>query len=160
MAKLFTALPSLAAGWGRKSEESGGDIPWTRPATPLRSARVALVTTGGVHLKGQPPFDMEDPDGDPTWREVPTDALPGACTITHDYYNHADADRDMNLVFPAQRLTELAERGVIGQLHGSGYSFMGHIEGAHFDTLRAVTAPQVAALLRQAGVDYALLVPA
>jgi D-proline reductase (dithiol) PrdB len=121
---------------------------------------VAIVTTGGVHLTGDQPFDMDDPDGDPSWREVPIDADSEACTITHDYYNHADADKDLNLVFPVERLRELAERGVIGELCKAAYSFMGHIEGEHLDTLRSKSAAEVAARLKEAGADYALLVPA
>ena len=65
LARVFTAMPSLAARWGRKSSESGGEVPWTTPIKPLREARIALVTTGGVHLKDDHPFDMNDPDGDP-----------------------------------------------------------------------------------------------
>jgi D-proline reductase (dithiol) PrdB len=160
MAKVFTALPSLAESWGRKSKESGGEVPWAVPVKALKDAKVALVTTGGVHLKGDQPFDMADPDGDPSWREVPTDAPADACTITHDYFNHVDADKDLNLVFPAERLRELHERGVIGALCKTAYSFMGHIEGEHFETLRTRTAAEVAARLREAEVDYALLVPA
>lgn len=160
LAKLYTAFPALAARWGRKSAATGGVIPWTAPRRPLARATVALVTTGGVHLRSQPPFDMSDPDGDPTWREVPVAADRAELTITHDYYDHADADRDLNLVFPAERLREMAERGVIGALHPTAVSFMGHIDGRHVETLRTKSAPEAARLLASAGVDYALLVPA
>lgn len=160
LAKVYTAFPALASRWGRKSVSAGGAVPWTVPRRPLAEAAVALVTTGGVHLRSQPPFDMVDPDGDPTWREVPIAADRSDLTITHDYYDHHDAERDLNLVSPAERLREMAERGVIGALHPIVVSFMGHIDGRHVETLRAKTAPEAARRLAAAGVDYALLVPA
>jgi hypothetical protein len=36
---------------------------------------------------------------------------------------------------------------------------MGHITGEHLNTLKRRTAPAVAALLREAGVDAVLLAP-
>ena len=165
VARIYTALPALAARWGRKSAALdasllGERIPWSPAGVALRGAVVALVTTGGVHLKSQPAFDMKDPDGDPSFRLFSADTDPSALTITHDYYNHADADRDLNLVAPMERLRELVARGVIGALHPQVFALMGHIDGAHIETLINVSAPQVARRLADAGVDYALLVPA
>ncbi|MBT1074261.1 hypothetical protein KJB29_03135 [Geobacter grbiciae] len=160
LARVFTAFPSLAERWGRRLAMHGGEIPWSEPRKPLREAVVALVTTGGVHLTTQEPFDMTDPNGDPTFREVPVDAPRESLTITHDYYNHRDAERDLNLVFPAERLREMVEKGALGRLHGTAYSFMGHIDGPHLLTLRKKSAPEVARRLAEAKVDYALLVPA
>jgi D-proline reductase (dithiol) PrdB len=79
--------------------------------------------------------------------------------ITHDYYDHADADRDVNIVFPVERLRELAAAGEIGKLAERHYAFMGHITGPHVETLRRRTGPEVAALLKKAGVDVVLLTP-
>ena len=160
MARVFTRFPSLAARWGRRMEAAGGDIPWAVPRRPLGGAVVALVTTGGVHLRSQTPFDMDDPDGDPSFREIPVDVPRGELTITHDYYDHADADRDLNLVLPVDRLRELVEHGAVGGLHPTAYAFMGHIAGPHLATLIRQTGPEVARRLRDAGADYALLVPA
>ena len=160
LAKAFTALPSLAVRWAQGLEPDAGGIPWAEAGTPLHRARVALITTGGVHRKTDEPFDMKDPDGDPTYREVPLDAHRGDLTITHDYYNHADARDDLNLVLPVDRFRTLEQQDAVGTLHAVAYSFMGHIDGSHVDTLRQKTAPEVARRLRDAEVDYALLVPA
>ena len=137
-----------------------GGLPWAEPRKPLRDAVVAVVTTGGVHRTDQPPFDMADPDGDPTFRELPADSPRDALTITHDYYDHRDARADLNLVLPVGRVRDLVAHGVVAGLHPRVYSFMGHIDGRHVDTLRRETAPEVAARLAAGGVDYALLVPA
>jgi len=43
---------------------------------------------------------MMDPAGDPTFSEIPAVASYEDLDITHDYYDHTDADRDINVVFP------------------------------------------------------------
>jgi len=160
LARVFTALPSLAARWGRGLDSNISDIPWTEPQKPLREAVMALVTTGGVHLKTQLPFNMDDHNGDPSFREIPADTSADLLTITHDYYDHRDADKDLNLVFPLQRLQELVKSAALGALHTPVYSLMGHIDGPHLNILQEETAPTIARKLADAKVDYALLVPA
>ncbi len=135
-------------------------MPWTPFNGKAAASRVALVTTAGVHLKGDAPFNMRDPAGDPGFRQLPADAAPGSWKITHNYYDHSDADQDINVVFPFERLRELAALGEIGSVNARHFSFMGHILPPHLQTLIRVTAPQVARLLKQDGVDIALLTPA
>ena len=136
------------------------DVPWTPFSGKPAASRVALVTTAGVHLKSDAPFNMRDPAGDPTFREIPADAAPGSWKITHNYYDHSDADQDINVVFPFERLRALAALGEIGSVNARHFSFMGHILPPHLQTLIQATAPQVARLLKQDGVDIALLTPA
>lgn len=160
LAKILTRFPKLLQ---KVSDKVGRieveGVPWTPFTKELSQCRVALVTTAGVHLKGQTPFDMEDPDGDPTFRELPSDTPRDMYTITHDYYDHADADRDLNIVYPIDRLREMASSGFIGSLAPVNFGFMGHIDGPHIQTLVKKTAPQVAARLLDEGVDAALLTP-
>ncbi|GAB4274239.1 MAG: glycine/sarcosine/betaine reductase selenoprotein B family protein [Deferrisomatales bacterium] len=159
-AAVFQAFPRLASWWARRLPSVSGPIPWAEPRRPLREATVALITTGGVHLRTQKPFDMDDPDGDPTWREIPVDTPAHELTITHDYYDHADAERDLALVYPVEPLRTLVERRALGRVHPYAYGFMGHIDGPHVETLVRIQAPEVARRLARAEVDYALLVPA
>ena len=49
-------------------------MPFVRPEKPLHESRLALVTTGGVHLPEQTRFDIDDMSGDCSYREIPTDA--------------------------------------------------------------------------------------
>ncbi len=160
LARAFTVFPSLAERWGRGLAADRGAIPWDSPRKPLREATLALVTTGGVHLKTQPPFDMTDPNGDPSFRELPVDTPQASLVITHVYYDHRDAEEDLNLIFPVERLRELVERGALGALNPLAFGLMGHIDGPHLGTLRKETAPAIARKLADAKVDYALLVPA
>lgn len=160
LAKVFGLLPGLTARWAKNLSADESGIPWSKPAKPLREATVALVSTGGVHLGAQPPFDMNNKDGDPSFREIPTNTPNENLTITHDYYNHADAEKDLNLVYPVQRLKELEARGVLKAVHDRAYALMGHIDGELVSTLEKRTGPEIAKRLKSAGVDYALLVPA
>jgi D-proline reductase (dithiol) PrdB len=127
---------------------------------PLAQCRVALLTTAGVHLRSDPPFDMTDPDGDPTFRVIPAHAARADVTITHAYYDHAAADRDLNVVLPLDRARELADEGRIAGVAPRVYGFMGHIDGAHLRTLVDRSAPDVAARLVDDGADAVVLTPA
>ncbi|MBI4745304.1 MAG: hypothetical protein HY786_01855 [Deltaproteobacteria bacterium] len=158
--KAFSRFPFVAEMWAKKFEAERVDgIPWTPLEKEISRCKIGIVTTAGVHLKNQQPFDMEDVDGDSTFREVPRDASKSEITITHKYYDHTDADRDINIVFPINRLLEMKERGEIGELAEFHYSFMGHILGRHLKTLVEETGPEVARKLKSAGVDVALLTP-
>ena len=143
-----------------RPRENRGEIPWTPARKPLARCRVAVVTTAGVHHRSQSPFDMRDPEGDPSFRVLQADRIGTDYRITHDYYDHSDAQRDLNVVLPLDRLRELAAEGVIGELADTHYSFMGHIDGRHIPTLIGKSAPEVAERLRVARVDVVLLTPA
>ena len=128
--------------------------PFVRPVRPLSESRVALVTTGGVHLPNQPRFDIDDPAGDCSYREIPTDAE--VLTWTHAYFR-PDEGSDLDAVFPLLTLRALVEDGLVGELAPRHYSFMGAI---HDPTpLVEETAPEVADKLVDDGVDAVLLTP-
>lgn len=162
LAWLTTRYPQLAKRFinAYQAQQSAGDIPWTPPAKPLAKARLALVTTAGIHHREQKPFDMQDPDGDPSFRELDGASLFDDFRITHDYYDHSDARKDPNIVFPLDRLRELIDAGLIGSLASTHYGFMGHIDGRHIATLVKKSAREVAERLKQSGVDLVLLTPA
>lgn len=158
---FFSRFPSLTRRWvAHQQLEEYGPPPWTPLAKPVSHCRVALVTTAGVHRKEDPPFDMIDKDGDATYRVIPHDAAPEALCITHDYYDHRDADKDLNIVFPLDRLRELAHARIIGEVAPFHYSFMGHIDGRHVRRLLTETAPAVAQRLEREHVDAVVLTPA
>ncbi len=121
---------------------------------------MALITTGGVHLKSQVPFDMLNPSGDPSYREIPADTPVERLTIAHNYYDHSDADRDLNVLFPLERLRELEQFGEVGKVNHRHFSFMGHITGQQIDVLVNETVPQVIDALVEDSVDAVLLTPA
>ncbi len=128
--------------------------PFSPPGKPLSECRLALVTTGGVHLPDQRRFDIDDPLGDVSYREIPADA--SNLTWTHAYYR-PDEGSDLDAVFPLWTLRGLVEEGVVGELNGRHFSFMGAIHD--LGPLGEQTAPEVAENLAGDGVDAVLLTP-
>lgn len=158
--KLFSRFPLLAQMWAENFDSvKNTDIPWTPFEKDLFDCRVALVTTAGVHISGQVPFDMDDEEGDSTFREIPAGVRIDDLMITHKYYDHSDADRDVNIVFPIDRLRELAASGDIKELAPRHFGVMGHIVGGKLKQLIEETAPAIAARLKEDGADIALLTP-
>jgi D-proline reductase (dithiol) PrdB len=129
-------------------------IPFVLPKKDLTECRLALVTTGGVHLPGQQRFDIDDYAGDCSFREIPVDA--GTLTWTHAYYR-PDEGTDLDSVFPLWTARELYGEGVVGELGRRHFSFMGAIHDPA--PLAARTAPEVAKELADDGVDVVLLTP-
>lgn len=159
--QLFRRIPWLASRWAQRHQFiEGRDIPWTSVRKPVAESVIALVTTAGVHLKSQEPFDMEDPDGDPSFRVIPSTVRSADLTITHKYYDHSAADRDINVVLPLDRMRELLVEKRIGGIAPFGYGFMGHIDGPHLKALMQRTAPEVARRLKQDRADAVILTPA
>lgn len=161
-AVLFGVIP-VGTGFGRWVSKlialpqlrklTAGDIPWTPLRKPLADSTVALITTGGVHLKTDRAFNL---NGDPTFRVIPKDAAAGDLAISHQAYDRTDALKDINLVFPLERLRELAAEGVIGRVAAEHYGF-----GLMGSAKRQIPAMKEAARrMRESGVDLALLVPA
>jgi len=103
---------------------------------------------------------MTDQEGDPSFRVIPHGTAHSDLCITHDYYDHRDADKDLNIVLPLTRLEELNHEGVIGGVAPFHYSFMGHIDGRHVLRLLTETAPEVARRLKREHVDAVVLTPA
>lgn len=129
------------------------DIPWTPLRRPVAEATVALVTTSGVHLRDDRPFELSS---DHTFRVIPRGAEAGDLAITHQAYDRTDALRDINLVFPLPRLRELEAEGVIGRLAEHQYGF-----GLEGQASRLVEpARELGRRLGRDGVDLALFVPA
>src|SRR5579875_3708925 len=77
-------------------------------------------------------------------------------TISHQAYDKTDALRDINLVFPIERLRELEAECVIGRLAEEHYGFS--LMGSAKRLMPSIK--EVARRIRESGVDLALLVPA
>ncbi len=132
---------------------AGGTIPWTPLRKSLSDSSVVLISTGGVHLRSDRPFNL---NGDPTFRIIPKAAQPADLAISHQAYDRTDALRDINLIFPIERLRELETEQVIGRLAEEHYGF-----GLMGSAKRLMPAIKEAAhRISDSGVDLALLVPA
>ena len=129
--------------------------PFTRVAKPLAACRVAVVTTAGLHTRGDRPFSP----GDQTYRVIPSDTVTRDIIQSHTSigFDRVAIMRDLNVSFPVDRLRELVERGEIGALAPHFYSFMG--AQREISRIHAETGPEVGRRLREAGVDVALVTP-
>jgi D-proline reductase (dithiol) PrdB len=160
IAAILTRWPSLVDRVVRGIDPLKFDsTPWAPVVKPLAQMTVALVTTAGVHLKTDAPFDMGSKSGDGSLRVIGAGVTQGDLVITHDYYDHTDADRDVNIVLPLDRLRELVASGVVGAVAKRHYGFMGHIENEQVEKLIRQSAPQVAHMLKEDGVDAVLVAP-
>ncbi len=130
--------------------------PWTPIVKPLTESRVALISSGGVYRRDQPPFKPDK--NDLTFREIPADTDVRELRISHDYYDHRDAEQDVNCVFPIERMGELAAEKFIGGLPEVHFTFMGRI--FRKTGLLNEMIPGLIARLKALEVDLAFLVPA
>jgi D-proline reductase (dithiol) PrdB len=121
---------------------------------PLGASRVALVTTAGIHLRTDRPFT----GGDQSFRVIPADTPPADIVQSHASigFDRTAFQRDINVVFPVDRMREFVDRGEIGSLGPTYYSFMG-AQRPPYDTLLRKTGPEVARRLRAEGVDVVFL---
>lgn len=132
--------------------------PLAKLAKPLNRCRVAMLTSGGVSRKDAPAFNPQARN-DLRLDAIDRDTDAHFFAINDDYYNHADADRDINCIFPIDRLRELAAAGAIGEVAPHHYSgFMGRIYVRTAVVNEA--APALARKLRDESVDAFVLVPA
>src|SRR6266511_1719079 len=130
-----------------------GEIPWAPLRKPLSESTVVLLSTGGVHLQSDRPFNL---NSDSTFRVIPKNAEPGDLSISHQAYDRTDALKDINLVFPIERLRELETDHVIGRLAEEHYGF--GLMGSAKKLMPSIK--EVARRISKSGVDLALLVPA
>lgn len=131
-----------------------GSREWAKPP-PLAQCRIAIVTTAGLHRKGDRPFGPSAVATD--YRIIPGDTPAAELTISHQSVNfdRSGFQEDHNVVFPIDRLRELARDGVIGAVAAYHYSFM----GAATITKLEPKARELAGLLRQDRIDAVLLTP-
>jgi D-proline reductase (dithiol) PrdB len=125
---------------------------------PLDQARLTFVSTAGVQPKGSLPFDVVHPVGDYTFREVPADSSPTDLEIHQLKYPTDGAHRDLNVIFPIERLQELRDEGVLGGLTPSFFSFIGY--NMDPDLLERTLAEDLAQAVQDQQADLALLSPA
>ena len=140
--------------------KSYGDTPSNVPLHKrLNQCRVALITTAGLHLQEQTPYDERIMGGDCSYREIPNTIETQVLALGHrsKAFDSSGTESDINLVFPLDRFRELETEGKIGSLNHRHFSFMGSITKPK--PLIEKTAPEVAQMLEADDVDVAFLTP-
>jgi len=118
---------------------------WAPVTKELKDMKVALATAAGVHLKTDKRFNLA---GDTTFREIPDTAHSSDLMVSHGGYDNADANRDINCMFPIDRLHELAKKGFIKSVAEFHYGFMGG--GGDQEAFTNSTGPEIAKKLKEA----------
>ena len=106
---------------------------WTPLTKPLEECTVGFASACGVHLKTQKPYKLAG-DG---------------------RYDHTDVNRDINSMWPYQRMIELEREGFIKHFCDINAGFMGG--GGDIDTFTNQIGPEVAELFVSEGADIVIL---
>src|SRR5712691_3077577 len=124
-------------------------------AKSLTDSTVALVTSAGITQAGQPPMDGENIEGDYTLRLLDIDTPVSELRIWHTHFDVTAAQQDINVVYPIDRLKELAADGTIARVATSAVSFMGYFSSVF--RMRDEVTPAIVAAVQAMGADAALL---
>jgi hypothetical protein len=138
-------------------------IPWTPLPKPLSECKVALLSSAGIALKDDLPFDQEGERknpwwGDPSYRILPKTATEKDVRLYHLHIDPSYAEQDLNCLFPLQRLREMEASGRIGRMSERHYSMMGYILKP--ERLLRETVPAMIRNLKEDMADVVVLVPA
>jgi len=142
--------------------ETPREIPWTPLSRPLQESTVALISSAGLALKTDRPFDQEGERlnpwwGDPSYRVLPRAATEEEVKLYHLHIHPRVAEQDLNTILPLQRLLELENRGEIGRSAAHHYSFMGY--NLQPQVLLEESTPAMIRHMKHDEVDLVVLVP-
>ncbi len=131
--------------------------PLHRLKKPLSECRVSLLTSGGVSQCAMPAFNP-DARNDHRLDAIGREAAADDFQIHDSYYDHSDAESDINCIFPLERIRELAAGGEIGSLSDHFWSgFMGRIYNR--SKVQEESGPAFADALEADNVDILVAAP-
>ncbi len=125
---------------------------WTPVTKEVKDMKVALATAAGVHHKDDKRFNLA---GDFTWRKVYTNMPSNELMVSHGGYDNGDVNKDINCMFPIDRLIELEAEGFIKAVSPVHAGFMGG--GGNQEKFKNETGPAIAQMFIEEGVDAVLL---
>lgn len=125
---------------------------WAPVTKELKDMKIAIASAAGVHLKSDKRFNLA---GDFTFRKVPGDTNTDDLMVSHGGYDNGDVNKDVNCMFPLDRLKELAKEGFIGSVAPTHIGFMGG--GGNQQKFREETGPAIAKILKDENVDAVLM---
>ena len=162
----FRFLPPGLKAWVKTfipDEDFKGTIPWTPVSKPLSQTALALVTSGGISLKTDPPFDVEREKRESIWGDRSYRALPRGTTekdieVNHLHINTNWIKQDINVILPLARMAEFENEKMIGRLAPTAYSFYG-FQWQSTDFLKEAIEP-ISKKMNLEGVEAVLMTPA
>ncbi len=152
MARLTDLLPAQAKRLAEAECPNFETRPWVT-GSPLSRRRVAIVSSAGLLVRGGDPFRGRDAD----YRAIPSETRPEELLASHISVNfdRTGLQEDWNVVFPLDRLNELAAEGRVGSVAATHYSFMGASDPVQMEP----HARQLAGRLKSDRVDAVILAP-
>ena len=162
----FRFLPPGLKAWIQTFIPDGefqGFIPWTPLPKPLRQTTISLLTSAGISLRTDSPFDMEREKreslwGDRSYRVIPRGTTEKDIDANHLHINTSYTKQDINVILPLTRMAEFEQERIIGRLAPSSYSFYG-FQWKNTDFLEEAIKP-ISKKMKQEGVEAVLLTPA
>jgi D-proline reductase (dithiol) PrdB len=149
-----------------RTDDIGDAYPFVKnrraPFSPARRAlpmlNLALISSAGAYIDGTDPFETSAPDGDLSFREIPSEIQADELRFTSRGYDPAAVGADLNSLVPLGRLFEFQSNGIIGQLNPVFWSCSGFIPNAA--RLAEEMAPRMVERVKRYEVQAALLIPA
>ena len=125
---------------------------WAPVKKELKDMKIAIASAAGIHLKTNKRFNLA---GDFTFRKIPGDTSTDDLMVSHGGYDNGDVNKDINCMFPLDRLKELVKAGFIGSIAPTHIGFMGG--GGNQEKFKHETGPAIAKILKDEGVDAVVL---
>ena len=153
MVKRLSDMPEVEAAHLRRIECPTYEDTPLLSGKPLKERRVAIISTAGLHRRGDRPFRP----GDGSYRVIAAETRADELVMSHISVNfdRTGFQQDLNVAFPIDRLREAAADGSVGAMAAIHYSFMGAFPPAAAEP----HAKHLAGLLKADKVDAVLLVP-
>lgn len=131
--------------------------PTTKLSKPLAEAKIAMVTSGGLHKTEEAPFDTEATLGDTSFRKISKDDDLTTLGIAHTHYDHKFIKEDINTVYPMAHFKALEADNAFGKLADTHYSICGFILDT--DAMIKEAAEGILESLKADAVDAVILAP-
>ena len=150
--RLDRLPPAQAVRYAALECPAFATTPWVA-GPPLPKRRVVIVSSAGLVVRGERAFRGREAD----YRVIPATTRPEDLLCSHISINfdRTGFQEDWNVVFPLDRLTELAAEGEIGSVAATHYSFMGATDPVQMEP----HARELAGRLKQDRVDAVILSP-
>jgi D-proline reductase (dithiol) PrdB len=157
---LDISVRRLVKTW--KKMETPKAIPWSPLSKPISECTVALISSAGLALHSESPFDQECERanpwiGDPSFRMLPKSVRSSDVGLYHLHMNPGLVNQDLNTIFPVQRLLELESQGKIKSSADHHYSYIGYT--LQPDELLENSVPLMIHQMKTDQVDIVILVP-
>jgi hypothetical protein len=135
-----------------------GPIPWAAAPLSLADIRIALISTGGLHLAGDPPFRAHEVKlGDTSFRVIPHGSEPASLALDAPYVDDKYLTHDLEVALPMKALERLHADKQVGPPAARHFSFVGGVVRPYPGL--ADSAGQIGKILLEDGTGAVILFP-